>query len=270
MSDLIHAITNPQTLLSIVVGVLVFFTLLTLLLSAITVAGGRVWLRNSETLVFAVGDAKGPEAKFAARLATVLKANSSRLRLKISPNPDNAKALAQFDRRDASLAILRTDAKVPPRARAIAILEHDVVLVLSPGGKKIKSLPELRKKKIAVVGDGENSVNFVRSALEISDSPDAAQRVQQAPPNTPFDKLFASGFAAVVAGGGVGVVGVFDLSVVFAAQGDGVGQVGFACAGVEELSVGSVDGFPGLGVVDFAPGEGAVAVGGGAGGVEQC
>ncbi len=171
---------------------IIIFTLLTLLLSAITVAGGRVWLRNSETLVFAVGDANGPEAKFAARLATVLKANSSRLRLKISPNPDNAKALAQFDRRDAALAILRTDAKVPPRARAIAILEHDVVLVLSPGGKKIKSLPELRKKKIAVVGDGENSVNFVRSALEISDSPDAAQRVQQAPPNTPFDKLFAS------------------------------------------------------------------------------
>ncbi|WP_338695069.1 TAXI family TRAP transporter solute-binding subunit [Bradyrhizobium sp. 26S5] len=178
---------------------IIVFTLLTLFLSAITVVGGRVWLRNSETLVFAVGDAKGPEAKFAARLATVLTTNSSRLRLKIAPNPDNAKALAQFDRRDAALAILRTDAKVPPRARAIAILEHDVVLVLSPGGKKIKSLAELKKKKIAVVGDGENSVNFVRSALEISDSPDAAQRVQQAPPNTPFDKLFASGFSAVVA-----------------------------------------------------------------------
>ncbi|UGY28073.1 TAXI family TRAP transporter solute-binding subunit [Bradyrhizobium septentrionale] len=178
---------------------IIVFTLLTLFLSAITVVGGRVWLRNSETLVFAVGDANGPEAKFAARLAAVLKTNSSRLRLKIAPNPDNAKALAQFERRDAALAILRTDAKVPPRARAIAILEHDVVLVLSPGGKKIKSLAELKKKKIAVVGDGENSVNFVRSALEISDSPDAAQRVQQAPPNTPFDKLFASGFSAVVA-----------------------------------------------------------------------
>ncbi|MCC8955070.1 C4-dicarboxylate ABC transporter substrate-binding protein [Bradyrhizobium sp. Pear77] len=177
---------------------IIIFTMLTLFLSAITVIGGRVWLRNSETLVFAVGDANGPEAKFAARLATVLKNNSSRLRLKISPNPDNAKALVQFDRRAATLAILRTDAKVPPRARAIAILEHDVVLVLSPGGRKIKSLTELKRRKIAVVGDGENSVNFVRSALEISDSPDAAQRVQQAPPNTPFDKLFASGFAAVV------------------------------------------------------------------------
>ncbi|GIQ71571.1 TAXI family TRAP transporter solute-binding subunit [Bradyrhizobium sp. RD5-C2] len=178
---------------------IIIFTLLTLFLSAITVVGGRLWLRNSETLVFAVGDANGPEAKFAARLATVLKNNSSRLRLRIAPNSDNAKALAQFDRRAATLAILRTDARVPPRARAIAILEHDLVLVLSPGGKKIKSLTELKRKKIAVVGDGENSVNFVRSALEISDNPDAAQRVQQAPPNTPLDKLFASGFAAVVA-----------------------------------------------------------------------
>ncbi len=50
------------------------------------------------------------------------------------------------------------------------------MLVPSPGGKKIKSLTELKKKKIAVIGDGDNSVAFVRSALEISDSPDAAQR----------------------------------------------------------------------------------------------
>ncbi|WLA49088.1 hypothetical protein QIH80_02160 [Bradyrhizobium elkanii] len=152
---------------------IIVFTLLTLLLSAVTVIGGRLWLRNSETLVFAVGDANGPEAKFAAKLATVLKNNSSRLRLKIAPNPDNAKALAQFDRRDASLAILRTDARVPPRARAIAILEHDVVLVLSPGGKKIKSLSELKKKRIAVVGDGESNVN---SSAARSRSPTAPTR----------------------------------------------------------------------------------------------
>ncbi|MCC8939606.1 C4-dicarboxylate ABC transporter substrate-binding protein [Bradyrhizobium sp. Arg68] len=178
---------------------IVIFSALTLLLTAATVWGGQIWLRNSETLVFAVGDQNGPEAKFAAKLATVLKNNSSRLRLKIATNPDNAKALAQFDRRDANLAILRTDAKVPPRARALAILEHDVVLVLSPGDKKIKSFAELKKKRIAVVGDGDNSVNFVRSALEIADNPDAAQRVQPAPPGTPIDRLFASGFGAVIA-----------------------------------------------------------------------
>src|SRR6202795_2375809 len=178
---------------------IIIFSILTLILTAATVWGGRIWLRNSETLVFAVGEANGPEARFAAKLAALLKNNASRLRLKIVPNGDNAKALAQFDRKEANLAILRTDAKFPARARAIAILEHDVVLVLSPGGKKIKSIADLKKKKIAVLADGENSVTFVRNALELSDSPDAALRVQMAPPKMPFDKMFASGFGAVVA-----------------------------------------------------------------------
>src|SRR3982074_3206214 len=96
---------------------MLLFAVLTLILTIATVWGGRIWLRNSETLIFAVGDANGVEARFAARLGTVLKNNNSRLRLKIVPNADSAKALAQFDRRQADLAVLRTDAKVPPRAR---------------------------------------------------------------------------------------------------------------------------------------------------------
>ena len=133
--------------------------------------GGRTWLRNSETLVFAVGEANGPEARFAARLAAVLKNNSSRLRLKIVPNGDNAKALSQFDRKEANLAILRTDARIPPRARALAILEHDLFLLISPGGKKIKTIADLKKKKIAVVADSESSVALVRNILELPDTP---------------------------------------------------------------------------------------------------
>jgi TRAP-type uncharacterized transport system substrate-binding protein len=175
------------------------FVALTLILTIATVWGGRIWLRNSETLIFAVGDANGLEARFAAKLATVLKNNNSRLRLKIVSNADNAKALAQFDHRQADLAVLRTDAKVPPRARALAILEHDVLLLISPGNKKIKSLAELKKKKIAVLADGDNAAAFVRNVLEIADSADAASRVQTAPPNSTFDKLFASGYGAVIA-----------------------------------------------------------------------
>ena len=90
--------------------------------------------------MFAVGDANSPDARFAERLATVLKNNLSRLDLKIVSNPDSAKALAQFDRKQANLAVLRTDAKIPPHARSLAILDHDVVLLLSPGGKKIKTV----------------------------------------------------------------------------------------------------------------------------------
>src|ERR1700730_104657 len=177
------------------------FALATLILTGATVWGGRVWLRNSETLTFAVGDADSDEAQFATRLATVLKNNSSRLRLKIAFNADNAKALSQFDRKEADLAILRTDAKVPPRARALAILEHDVLLLLSPGNRTIKSLADLKKiKKIAVIGDGDNNVAFVRNILDISEGTDAASRVQMAPAGSTLDKLFGSGgFGAVIA-----------------------------------------------------------------------
>ena len=179
---------------------MLLFAALTLILTVATVWGGRIWLRNSETLVFAVGDANGAEARFAAKLAAVLKANASRLRIKIVPNADGAKALAQFERKQADLAVLRTDGKVPARARALAILEHDVVLLISPGAKKIKSLADLKKKKIAVLADGDSSAAFVRSVLEISEGSDASSRVQMAPPNSTLDKLLASGgYGAVIA-----------------------------------------------------------------------
>src|SRR5260221_13980968 len=178
-------------------GQMLLFVALTLILTVATVWGGRIWLRNSESLVFAAGDANGVEARFAEKLAGVLNNNPSKLRLKIVTNADSGKALAQFDRRHADLAGLRTDAKVPPRARARAILQHDQLLLLSPPNKKIKSLAELKKKKIAVLADNDNGVAFVRDILELSDNPDAASRVQMVPPNSTFDRLFASGFGAV-------------------------------------------------------------------------
>ena len=181
-------------------GQMILFALLTLILTMATVWGGRIWLRNSETVTFAVGNANAPEARFARKLAAVLKNNSSRLRLKIVSSPDMAKALAQFDRREADVVVLRTDAKIPTRARALAILEHDVLLLISPGSKKIKSLAELKKKKIAVLADGDSNAAFVRSILEIPEGAEGNARVQMAPANTSLDKLFSSGgYGAVVA-----------------------------------------------------------------------
>jgi TRAP-type uncharacterized transport system substrate-binding protein len=174
------------------------FVLLTLVLTVATVWGARIYLKNSETLVFAVGDPNGQEARFANKLATMLKNNYSRFKVRIVTNGDNAKALAQFDRNEANLAVLRTDAKVPPRARAVAILDHDVVLVLSPGGKKIKSLAELKKKKVAVIADNESGAAFIRAVLELTDSPATAPLMQVVPPGSAIDKLFASGVAAVI------------------------------------------------------------------------
>jgi TRAP-type uncharacterized transport system substrate-binding protein len=178
---------------------ILLFAILTVILTIAVVWGGRIWLKNTETLVFAVGDPTSPEARFAARLAAVLKNNTSRLQLKIVTNSDSAKALAQFDRREANLAVLRTDAKIPGHARSLAILDHDVVLLLSPGGKKIKTVAELRRKKIAVMADSDSGATLARNLLEIPDGANGASPVQMAPPGSTYEKLFASGFGAVVA-----------------------------------------------------------------------
>ena len=129
----------------------------------------------------------------------MLKSNNSRLRLKILFNADNARALTEFDRHKADLAVLRTDARIPSRARALAILEHDVVLLISPSGKKIKSLAELKKKKIAVLGEGDNSTASVRNTLELPDNADTASRVQAVPPNATLDRLLSAGGDRVIA-----------------------------------------------------------------------
>ena len=178
----------------------VLFVALTLLLTVATVWGGRIWLRNSETLTFAVGEANGLEARFAVKLAAMLKSTSSRLQIKIIRNTDNAKALAQFDRKLADLAVLRTDAKIPPRARSIAILEHDVMMLISPGDKKITSLAELKKKKIAMLTSGNSNIAFIRNVLDTPEKADGNSRLQVAPPNSTLDRLFTSGgYGAVIA-----------------------------------------------------------------------
>ncbi len=175
---------------------LLLFVALTLILTLATVWGGRIWFRHSETLVFATGEASGVEARFAAKLATVLKNNSSKLRLKIVANADDAKAVAQFDRRQADLVVLRTDGKLPGRARAIAILEHDVLLLITPKARKVKSLAALKKMKIAVVGGNENEA-FLRRMIDPVD--DGSLRIQTVPPDSTLDRLFASGYGAVAA-----------------------------------------------------------------------
>ena len=49
------------------------------------------------------------------------------------------------------------------------------------------------------LADGDNSASFVRNIFGFTESPDTASKVQMAPPGSTLDKLFASGFGAVIA-----------------------------------------------------------------------
>ena len=44
-----------------------------------------------------------------------------------------------------------------------------MVLLISPAGKKIKSLAEMKKKKVALVADCFSGATFIRKLVEVSD-----------------------------------------------------------------------------------------------------
>ena len=89
--------------------------------SSATVWGSRIWLGNCETLVFADGECHA--SRPVLRTGSVLKNGYSRLRVEVVPNADTPRRCAV---RIAGRPICGpgTDAGDPPRARAVAVLDH--------------------------------------------------------------------------------------------------------------------------------------------------
>lgn len=176
------------------------FVLATILLTALAVWGIRTWFKETSHLTFAVGTPSQLESRFAAKLATVVANNSATLRIKVVNYPDNDKALAALDHKQADLAILRTDAKIPPRARAVAVLENDLLLMLSPKARKVTSLASLKGKKIAVLGDDGRNEAMLRRTLLSYDLASVGTTIETVPTDSALDKLLApNSYSAVIA-----------------------------------------------------------------------
>lgn len=175
------------------------FVVLTLILSAAAVWGGRAWFKSTHTLTFAVGADDSVDAQFAAKLATVLTNSGSTLRIKVVKNADNDKAVAQFDRKQADLALFRTDAPVPARARAIATIDHDLVLLLSPKNSTVSSLASLKGKKVAILGDERNAA-FLKRVLDVHGFAGPRSSATSVAATIPLDQLLKPGeYNAVLA-----------------------------------------------------------------------
>lgn len=177
---------------------ILIFAALTLVLTAVAVFGISYWIRNPTPLTFAVGPESGVEAQFAAKLATVLKSESSKLRVVSVPNADTDKMVSRFDRRQADLTLIRTDAKAPARARAVSILETDVMLFIGPKGSRLKNLTGFAGKKIAVLGDDDRNEKFLRQLLAMYNVSTAKTTIQTVPSNSDVEKLLAPGANSVV------------------------------------------------------------------------
>jgi TRAP transporter TAXI family solute receptor len=167
----------------------------TALLTALIVTLATLWLTQPETLKIAVGPAGGVEYKFAEKLATLLAQNHASVRLSVIPQEGGAQAVGRLARREADLAIVRTDAKLPGHARALAILEHDMVLLIGPPVSTVKTIGDLAGKKIAVLGDDGRNEALIRHILSLYDINTVKARtvLQTVPPASPIDDLLAAG-----------------------------------------------------------------------------
>ena len=178
---------------------ILLFVLLTIILTGATVWGARTWFKRNDNMTIAVGDPNGIEAKFAAKFASVLAASGSRIRLTPLTNQDGgSKPVTRFDRRQADLVMLRTDTTIPSRARAIAVLDRDVTLLISKK-TKLTTIASLKSQKIAIRGADDSNENLVRSILAPYETPTSTFKLQTVPADAPLDKLLLKdGFGAVL------------------------------------------------------------------------
>jgi TRAP-type uncharacterized transport system substrate-binding protein len=164
-----------------------------LLGTLIVVVGGTLaasyWLYKPRVLVFAAGPEGSAYYRFAQKLAETVATNSRSIRIVVQPTETSLAAITRLGKLDADIAIGRTDQKFPTTARTIAVLEHDVVVLVAPKASKITSLASLRGRKVAVTGpDGQNEA-FAKRLFEAMQIPHTAYSLQTVPPDMRFDRL---------------------------------------------------------------------------------
>jgi len=164
-----------------------------LVLTGILVVGALAFFQRPSELTVAVGPVGSPERQFAEKLAELLQEKHAPIKLKLVGMEGGDSPLTRFSRDGADLAILRTDARIPSHARAVAILEHELLLIVGPHKASLSGIEGLRGKKLAVLGDSGRNENLIRQILEVYDVNASATPLRTVPSNTPLEKLLVPG-----------------------------------------------------------------------------
>ncbi|EME71664.1 TRAP-type transport system [Paramagnetospirillum caucaseum] len=178
---------------------ILLLALLTLALTALVVGAVGYWYYKPTTVTIAVGPEASPEHRFARKLAEVLTNNRASIRLQVLASDAAIHNLPRFAQHEADLVVVRTDERrIPPSARAIAILEEEVLLLITPPRSKFKSLADMERRRAVVVGrDGRNET-FVRRLLEQYKHDPKLINLRTVPPSAALDQLLGPGGAADV------------------------------------------------------------------------
>ena len=171
---------------------ILLLALVTVMVTAVAVITASDWYRQPTAITIAVGPADSPEGRFAAKLAEVLQQGRASIRLKIEPQGTRNQALTRFARHEVDLAIVRTDdRKIPANARALAVLEHEAVLLIGTRQAKLSTLADLEGKRVAVVGRDSRNEVFLRRLLEQYKFDFKKTSIRTVSPDTPLDTVLS-------------------------------------------------------------------------------
>ncbi|MFV0279336.1 MAG: TAXI family TRAP transporter solute-binding subunit [Rhodoblastus sp.] len=153
------------------------------------------WFVAERTLVFAVGQKGSAEDLFARNLQKATSSGGG-VRIDVRNLESPTAAVQKFSQGRADIAIVRSDARAPRRARAVAQLEHSVLLVAVPKASTIKSIAGLKGKKLALVSHDPRDHALVRRVLARFDIDETNSLETRAPEE--WVSLFETGGPAAV------------------------------------------------------------------------
>jgi len=170
------------------------FILLTLLIAVGGALAARLFVAE-RNLVFAVSHKGSSSDLFAHHLQEIVsRGRGVRITIKNFDSP--TAAAQQFAQLQADIAIIRSDTKTPPRGRAVAQLEHSILLIAVPKSAVPKSISALKGKKLAMIATDARDQALVRSILGRFDIPDTTPLEQRKPDE--WASLFEPGGPAAV------------------------------------------------------------------------
>jgi TRAP-type uncharacterized transport system substrate-binding protein len=120
-----------------------------LIIAAALIAAVYFWSPRANLRV-TVGPPGSPAYRFVTAFAAVTEANHPRVRIKLVPVADLAASAKAVQDHATDLAIIRSDAVIPPNGETIAILRRDVVAFVVPAKSPIDKISTLAGKTIGI------------------------------------------------------------------------------------------------------------------------
>jgi uncharacterized protein len=114
-------------------------------------AGWRQFSKPTH-LTVAVGPGGLDDAALVAAFSRLLATGNAPLRLSMIVTPGPVEALDKLAKGQAQLAVIRSDGASFERARAVAILHSDPVVIVTPDKTKIEDFGDLKGKVLGIIG----------------------------------------------------------------------------------------------------------------------